>query len=266
MKLFRQLVALLALVAMLPLAAQAQTSKLKNNLQVTGNLTVDGTSTLTGAITQTGNVTVGGNLSVTGNTTHTGTLTQTGAATFTVAPVLSSGTFSANGDTITIQDLGNANLIQSEGTQTINGTKTFGTPLVKANVNASVKRQALTWYVNPIATAVIADGATYKGFLPIGRAATVTKVNCLCGTAPVGGTSTIKVLKASGSGNTMLSTATVDPTTLVDNTISSLTLTGTGADLAVTAAQGVYLEWVSGTQTTDGVNCAINVEYELDDI
>lgn len=51
--------------------------------------------------------------------------TWTGVQTFSSAPVLSTGTFTANGDTITVQDLGNANLVQSVGAQTIGGVKSF---------------------------------------------------------------------------------------------------------------------------------------------
>lgn len=168
--------------------------------------------------------------------------------------------------TLTNKTLTNPTINAATLSGNLAGSPVFTTPLVKANVNTSVKRQSQSWQVNGAAGSVLADGTTYKGFLAPGRAVTITKVNCLCGTKPIGGTSTIKVLKASASGNTTLSAATVDPTTFTDNTISSLTLTATGADLALTAAQGVYVEWVTGTQTTDGVNCTIAVEYELDDI
>lgn len=191
-----------------------------------------------------------------------GAQTINGVKTFGSTPVLSTAALTANGDTITIQDLGNANIVQSEGAQTINGVKTFGS--IPVFPSSHFSRQTAVWQVNGAAGSVLADGTTYIGFLPFGRAGVVKRVNCLCGTAPVGGTNTVKVLEATSSGATMLSAATFDPTTLANNVITSPALTGTAADLTLTATQGVYLEWITGTQTTDAVNCAVAVEYEPD--
>jgi hypothetical protein len=261
---------LLTAVLVFASAAYGAPSKLKNDLQVTGNLTVGGTTT------QTGNVALTGNLSVTGTTTHTGavtnssTLTQTGVATFTAAPVLSTGTVTANGgDTYTVPDVGNASFVMTAGAQTVAGVKTFSSaPVVPDSsftaakiATGSAKRQTMVWHVNGGGT--LSDSATYTAMLPYGRAATVTRVSCVCGTAPIGG-GTVKVLKGSSSGNTQLDAATFDATGLVANTISNLTLTATGADLALAATEPTYLEWATGTQDTDGANCAISVEYEPD--
>lgn len=243
------------------------------DLVLSGDLTVGDDQTITGDTAITGSLSVTGTSLHTGAVTNSSTLTQSGVATFTLAPVLTTGTITANGDTNTIPDLGNASFVMTEGTQTINGTKTFSTAptitggLTAANIQTgSAKRQTMVWFpASNVAGGTLADGATYRGYLPIGRAATIKQVNCLCGTVPAGGTNTVKVLKASSSGNTMLSAATFDPTTLTNDTITSPALTATGADLGVTAAQGVYVEWVAGTQTTDGVNCAVSVEYEPTD-
>lgn len=166
--------------------------------------------------------------------------------------------------TYTIPDVGTtANFVMTAGAQTIAGTKTFSTPLVKASLNNSVKRHRL---IVPIAAGgVLADSTVYKAFVPIGQIATVTGVFAIAQTPGVGGTNTLKVLKANSAGNTMLSAASFNPTTLVANTISSIPLTGTGADLAVTAAQGIYVEYSTGVQTTDAENVAVVIEYELTD-
>lgn len=344
-------VLLAGLLALAPSGAWAGTTNL-DTLSLSGNLSVTGTTTHTGNVTNAGDFAVTGGLTVTGNTVHTGTLLQSGVSTFTLAPVLStatitasgdtytvpdvgnasfvmtagtqtiagattftlspvlttatitasgdvytipdvgtanfimsagtqtvagattftlapvltSGTISANGDTNTIPDLGNASFVMTEGTQTINGTKTFGTPLVAASLNNSLKRYRNTWYpASNVAGSTLADGATYKGYIPLGRVSTVTGVFCVCNQVPVGGTNTVKILKASASGNTMLNAASVDPTTFTNNTVASLSLTATGADLGLTAAEGVYVEWVAGTQSTDAVNCGVSVEYTLTD-
>lgn len=261
-----QVVAILVLFAA-PGFAATETSHSYSNQVINGNLSVTGTTTLTGTVNQTGNQAVTGNLSV------SGTLGVTGVATFTAKPVLSTATISANGDTITIQDLGNANLVQSEGAQTINGVKTFGSaPVITGGLPAaqiqtgSAKRQLLRYHFAPnVATGTVADGTTYRALLFPGRAGTVTRAGWGCITAPVGGTSTLKILKASSAGNTMLSTATVDPTTLTDNTFTPATLTATGADLAITATQGIYVELVAGTQTTDAVDVEAVIEFEPTD-
>lgn len=112
------------------------------------------------------------------------------------------------------------------------------------------------------AGAVLADGVTYKALLVPGFACTVKAVTLGAITDPDDGTSTVKVLKASSSGNTMLSAATYDPTGLTANTATAMTLTSTAADLALTAAQGVYVEFVAGTITTNPVGVSVTVEVE----
>jgi hypothetical protein len=134
----------------------APTTKLQNNLNVTGNLTVDGTSTVTGTQTFTGDVAIGddltvtddvaitGDLAVTGNTTLTGTSLHTGVATFTLAPVLSTATFTASGDTYTIPDVGNASFVMTAGAQTIAGATTFTLAPVLTSATISANGDTIT--------------------------------------------------------------------------------------------------------------------------
>ncbi len=224
-----QVVAILVLFAA-PGFAATETSHSFSNQVINGDLSVTGTTTLTGAVNQTGNHAVTGNLSVSGTSAHTG------AATF--------------GSTVGIT-----------------GALSLTVPLTAANIQTgSAKRELLTYHFAPnVATGTAADGTTYRALLFPGRAGTITRAGWGCITAPVGGTSTLKILKASSSGNTMLSTATVDPTTLANNTYTAATLTATGADRGVTATQGVYVELVTGTQTTDAVDLSVTVEFEPTD-
>jgi len=194
-----------------------------------------------------------------------------GVKTFTNAPVLSSATLTSSSDTITIQDLGNANIVQSEGTQTINGVKTFGSAptitggLTAANIQTgSAKRQVIKLVLSPN-TAAAADSTLYRGLAFPGRAGIVTRVNIGCQVAPTVGTDVIKVLKASSTGATMLSTATFDANTLVANTATLGTLTGTGADLAITATEGIYCEYSAGVQTVDAIDISVTIEFEPTD-
>lgn len=259
-----QVVAILVLFAA-PGFAATETSHSYSNQVINGNLSVTGTTTLTGAVNQTGNQTVTGNLAV------TGTAAITGVATFTAKPVLSTATISANGDTITIQDLGNANLVQTEGTQTINGAKTFSTAptitggLTAANIQTgSAKRQVLTARLSP-ETGAAADGTVYRGSLYFGRAGTVTRITYGTGVDPVSGTNVIAVEKGSYSGNTMLSTATVSLNGTTADTGVTATLTATGADLGLTASQPVCCEYNAGTQGTDAEQVFVTVEFEPTD-
>lgn len=181
-------------------------------------------------------------------------------------------TFTVNGDTITIQDLGNANLIQSAGAQTIGGVKTFSAqpvfsvPLIKSNLGNQSKRVIYCLPINGGGT--LSDSTTYRGWFVPGRAGSVTKISVIAATAPIGGTNTVKVLKGSSSGNTMLSAASYDPTGLTANQAAAMTLTSTSADLALTASgasSGAYIEWATGSQTTDAINCCVQIEFEPDD-
>lgn len=230
MKFLRSLAAaLVALVLVTASPAQAAaTTKLKNNLYVTGNLTVDGTSTVTGATTQSGN------FGVTGNLTVGGTSAFTGVATFTAVPVLPASTVTA------------------------------------ANIQTgSAKRQLLTYhFASNVADGTAADSTTYRAVLFPGRAGIVKNISFGCVVAPTAGTDTLKVLKGSSGGNTMLNAATYDANTLTANQASVATLTATAADLGVSATganSGIYVEYAAGSQTIDAKDISVTIEYEPTD-
>lgn len=122
------------------------------------------------------------------------------------------------------------------------------------------QRQSLVFSFNNGGT--LADGTTYKGWLLVPFACTVKAISLVAQQPTVGGTNTFKALKAASNGNTLLSAATYDPTALVANTVAAMTLTGTAADLSLTAAQAIYVEYVTGTQTTDAINVSVVVEVE----
>ncbi len=63
----------------------------------------------------------------------------------------------------------------------------------------------------------------------------------------------------------MLSTATLDANTLTANTATAGTLTATGADLGLTAAQGIYAEYSAGAQTVDAIGVEVTIEFEPTD-
>lgn len=214
-------------------------SKLKNNLTITGNLSVGGTTTHVGAVANPGNVTVGGTLGVTGAQTNASDLSVGGNAAVT----------------------GN---LAVTGTSAFTGAASFTVPITQANINRAGRRQIV--YFQPGAIGgTLADSTTYRSLVAPGRIATVTGVFVVAQTPPAGGTNTVRVLKGSSAGNTMLSAASYDPTALVANTVTPMTLTATGADLTITAAQPIYVEWVSGVQTTDAINAVVGVEFEVAD-
>jgi len=140
---------------------------------------------------------------------------------------------------------------------------TASTPIVNASIGNGAKRQILQFAVNGGASC--ADSTTYQCLLIPGRAGIVKAINFVAATPPVGGTDTLIVKKGSSAGNTMLSAASVDATTLVANTVLPGTLTATSADLAITATQPIYVSYVSGVQTTDAINMNIQIEFEPND-
>lgn len=140
---------------------------------------------------------------------------------------------------------------------------TATTPIVNASIGNGAKRQILQFVVNGGGTC--ADSTTYSCLLVPGRAGIVKAVNFVAATPPVGGTDTLLVKKGSSSGNTMLDAASVDATGLSANTVLAGTLTGTAADLAVTATQPIYVAYSAGAQTTDAVGVTIQVEFEPND-
>ena len=156
-------------------------------------------------------------------------------------------------------------VITGTKTLTVGGDVTLNTPLTAANIQTgSAKRQLLVAQICPN-TGAAADSTVYRALICPGRAGTVKRISYGCLTHPTVGTDTIKVLKGSASGNTMLSTATVDANGLTDGAIVQGTLTATSADLGLTAAQGVYCEYSAGAQTVDAVGITVTVEFEPTD-
>lgn len=157
------------------------------------------------------------------------------------------------------------------GTSRFYDTVTFdATPVITGGLTAaniqtgSAKREVATVRLVP-ETGTAVDGATYIGFIPFGRAGIVTRIVAICGVAPTVGTDIILVTKNGSAGNTMLGAANFDANTLVANAATALTLTSTAADLALAAADGVYVAYTAGAQTVDAVNVNVTVEFEPTD-
>lgn len=165
----RCLLALALLLAGFSSPASAGTTTFKSNVRVLGTLAV------TGATTQTGNFTVGGNLAVTGNTTHTGTLLQSGVATFTLAPVLTTATITASGDTYTIPDVGNASFLMTAGAQTKAGVLTLSAAPVLSTATLTANGDTITIQDLGNANLVQSEGAqTINGVKTFGSAPVIT--------------------------------------------------------------------------------------------
>lgn len=190
--------------------------------------------------------------------------------------VVVSGTFQAVGGTTmtSITTTGNATVggnaavtgnATVTGTLGVTGAVSLTVPLTAANIQTgSAKRQLITAILSPN-TGAAADSTVYRATLFPGRAGTVKQIVFGCQTAPTVGTDTIKVLKASSAGNTMLNAATFDANTLVANTGTVATLTATGTDLAITALQPIYCEYSAGAQTVDAIGLTVTIEFEPTD-
>lgn len=159
--------------------------------------------------------------------------------------------------TDTIATLGAAN--------TFSGTNIFSTALQTASVNHAIKSKVFTAKVCPAGGAVTVNGTTYFQFIFPGRAWTVKQIGYATHVDPISGTNTIKVLKATSAGNTMLSTANVslNGTTIDLNTVA--TLTATSGDLTGTATQPIYCEYAAGTQGAVAKDVTVEVEVEFTD-
>lgn len=209
-------------------------------------------------------VTVGGNLAVTGTTSFTGAVTppfglaiNDTAENNTISII--TGSDEAGNRTVTFPALG--------GNKTfalIEGGQTFNPALTKASVNNAVKRKFFVAQVSPN-TGAAADSTIYRAMIFPGVAGTVKSVTIGCQLPPTVGTDVVKVLKAGSSGNTMLDAATFDANTLVANTATASGLTATAPDLALTAAQGVYIEYNAGSQTQDAIGVTVTIGFESDD-
>lgn len=110
-------------------------------------------------------------------------------------------------------------------------------------------------------TGAAANGTVYKAVIFPGRAGSVSRVVVGNQVAPIGGTDTVKVLKNASNGNTMLGSSSLDATTLTNFTPAQQVLTSTAADLSLTAAQGIYLEYNQGTTTTAAQDISVLVEF-----
>lgn len=151
---------------------------------------------------------------------------------------------------------------QINGTLTVAGATTLTTPLASSNIaSGRSTRNQLRAVLTP-STGAAANSTTYSDVIFPGRAGTVKAIYFGAATAPVGGTETLKVLNGTSSGATMLSTATLDATTLVSGVATVGTLTATPANLAVTATGGIYVSFAAGTQATPAANLSVTIEYE----
>jgi len=158
----------------------------------------------------------------------------------------------------------NMDNLSLSGTLAVAGAATFSTPITKANINASVRRQRMTIPLSPV-TGAAADSTNYSGWFFPGVACTVTGISLITDTPPTVGTDVFTAKKASSAGTTMLSAASYNCNSLVANTGTPMALTTTAADLQLTATQGAHLRYAAGVQTVDLINLFATVEYEVTD-
>jgi hypothetical protein len=149
------------------------------------------------------------------------------------------------------------------GTLAITGATTLTTKLGGAQLNTAVSRQRTVIQIAGGST--IADGTVYKQLFSLGRALTITRIVIAARVKPVGGTNTLAITK--NGTTTVLGAATFDPTTITANdTAQALTLTATGADLALDADDTLFIEWTAGTQATDAQAVIVVIEYLVTDL
>lgn len=166
--------------------------------------------------------------------------------------------------TYTIPDAGaSASFVMTEGAQTINGVKTFGTPIVSASINAAIKKKLITVPFRGLAVQALDDSTVFTQLVTPGRAGTLTQVSIAAITPPIGGTNTVAVLK---NDTTAMLAANFDPTTLTTVVASKPALHGTAGNLAFTSTDTISIVWTAGVQTTDAVAPTVTLEVELTDL
>lgn len=184
------------------------------------------TSKLKNNLRVTGNATIDGTSTLTGNVSAAGTLAVTGNATI-------------------------------GGTLGVTGAITPTVPLTVAAVNNAIESKLINVTIG--AGTALADSTAYYALVAPGRACTITKISIAASTKPAGGTNTVAIEK--NGTTTVLNAATFDPTTIAaDNTSQALTLTGTGANLALASTDVLKITWTTGVQTTDAIAPVITVE------
>lgn len=94
--------------------------------------------------------------------------------------------------------------------------------------------------------------STYATYVEIPEGGTVSSIALMSPTVFATGTITLAVKKTNSAGNTMLSAATYDLTGLSANARTAMTLTSTGADLAISANGTVYIAVVSNNGSATG--------------
>jgi hypothetical protein len=141
----------------------------------------------------------------------------------------------------TVQGNGNVG-----GTFTVGGLTTLSTPLTLISAENAIKCKVVPVDIGP--TGALANSTVYTSTTPIGFACTVIGITLAAHVAPVGGTNTVAVQK--NGTTTMLSTATMDPTTLTSLVGKPLTLTGTPANLTLAASDTIDITYTSGVQGT----------------
>lgn len=99
---------------------------------------------------------------------------------------------------------------------------------------------------------VLTANSTWATHVELPEGGTVTALALLTPTVYATGTHVFTVKKTSSAGNTMLSAASFDATTLVANTRSALTLTATAADLVVAANGLIHIAHVSDNGSATG--------------
>lgn len=136
--------------------------------------------------------------------------------------------------------------LQIKGNLLVNGTTTLSTPLTIISAENAIKGKVVTVDIGP--TGALTNSTVYTSTTPIGFPCTVIGITLAAHVAPVGGTNTVAVQK--NGTTTMLSTATMDPTTLTSLVGKALTLTATPANLTLAATDTIDITYTSGVQTT----------------
>lgn len=167
-------------------------------------------------------------------------------------PILGANNFIANGDTITVEDLGNANIVQTEGAQTINGVKTLGSTPVLSTAALTANGDTITIQDLGNANIVQSEGAqTVNGVKTMPSANIITHANTGLKVLDTGGDHSVTIAPSSneaadrtvslptlGGAATLVTEAGTQ--TLTNKTIGVSQLTGTLGDANGGTGQSSY--------------------------
>jgi hypothetical protein len=140
----------------------------------------------------------------------------------------------------------------------LRGPGTFMPNMHTAAVSDAIADKIIALDLGP-GTGALANATVYVSTVCPGMAGTVMAVNICANVAPAGGTNTVTLSK-DGTTN-LLAAANFNPTTLVNNTGTSIPLSTVAGATILDSNDVIIVTWTAGTQTTAAQAPTVEILY-----